>query len=380
MRDGPLKDGSLNTLLRIAGLTKRFGAVVALGGIDLAVEAGEMFVLLGGSGSGKTTLLRCIGGFEHADAGRVELDGADITAMPPHRRAVNTMFQSYALFPHLNVAENIGFGLRQPGLGGAGLPRAVIATRVAELLRLVRLDEYGARRVDQLSGGQQQRVALARALARQPKLLLLDEPLSALDPALREQTRAELIALQRELGLTFILVTHDQQEALAMASRIGVMRDGILEQIGTPAEIYERPASRFVAEFLGAANILPAVVKEVGSRGSLLRLDGGLTPLRVSMQAPLGKPVFLALRPERLRLEARQEPPAGDTILVNALPGSICATEYRGGALQVSVRLADGAVLRVSHPLAHGAGAAVAEIGAAVMVTFAPDAGIVLLT
>ena len=359
----------MNTLLRITGLTKQFGSVAALRGVDLTVEAGEMFVLLGGSGSGKTTLLRCIGGFEKPDAGSIYLDGAEITRMPPHLRPVNMMFQSYALFPHMSVAENIGFGLRQPGWGQAGLPRAEIASRVAELLKLVRLPDYALRHPEQLSGGQRQRVALARALARQPKLLLLDEPLSALDPALRAATRAELTALQRQLGMSFILVTHDQEEALAMATRIGVMRDGALQQIGTPTEIYERPINRFVAEFLGAANILPAVVKEVGTRGTLLRLEGPGTAVRVAMKGPLGQKVTLALRPERLRL---------DGSAANTLEGVIHATEYRGEMLQVSVRMTDGTILRVNHTLADGAGAAIVQPGAAARVSFAPEAGIVL--
>ena len=359
----------MSSSLRIAGLRKNFGPIQALRGIDLDVAAGEMFVLLGGSGSGKTTLLRCLGGFERPDAGRIELDGADITDWPAYRRPVNTMFQSYALFPHLDVGENIGFGLRQ-----AGLKRADIAARVRELLRLVRLEDHASRSVDQLSGGQRQRVALARALARQPKLLLLDEPLSALDPALRADTRAELTALQRALGMSFILVTHDQEEALAIASRIGVMRDGVLEQIGTPAELYERPASRFVAEFLGAANILAATVKEVGYRGTFLRLDASPVMIRVGVKAPLGKPVCLALRPERLRLESPNVLQQG----MNALDGTVCGIEYRGDALQVSVLLATGAVLRVNHLLTNGLDAAVVEMGAAVRICFAPDAAIVL--
>lgn len=373
-----MKDGALTSFLRITGLKKHFGPIAALQGVDLEINPGEMFVLLGASGSGKSTLLRCIGGFETPDAGTIMLDNADITTAPPHRRPVNTMFQSYALFPHMTVAENIGFGLRQPGLrqpglgqpalGQAGLPRAEIATRVAELLRLVRLTDHGTRRPRQLSGGQQQRVALARALARQPKLLLLDEPLSALDPELREQTRAELSALQRQLGMTFITVTHDQEEALAMATRIGVMRDGILEQTGTPEELYERPATRFVAEFLGAANILPAVVKEVGTRGTLLRLGSGAA-IRVTMKGPLGKQVFLALRPERLRL---------DGSAANTLEGIITSTEYRGGILQVSVRLPDGPILRINHTLSEGIAAAVVQIGAPAKVSFPPEAGIVL--
>ena len=237
--------------LEIAGLTVRYGPVAALQKLDLTIPPGELFVLLGGSGSGKTTLLRAIAGFLHPASGRILLDGQDLTPLPPHRRPVNTMFQSYALFPHMSVAANIAFGLRRRGTS-----RAVVAARVAEMLALVRLDGFGDRRPDALSGGQQQRVALARSLAPNPRLLLLDEPLSALDRGLRADTRAELVRLQRRFGTSFILVTHDQEEALSMAHRIGVMAAGRLAQVGTPAEIYERPATRFVAEFMGAANVL----------------------------------------------------------------------------------------------------------------------------
>ena len=239
-------------MLNVSGLRVRFGDVVAVDALDLAVAPGELFVLLGASGSGKSTLLRAIGGFVRPEAGRIALDGVDLTAMPPHRRPVNTMFQSYALFPHMSVAANIGFGLRMRGLA-----KSAIAARVAEMLELVRLQGFGARMPAQLSGGQQQRVALARSLAPRPALLLLDEPLSALDRNLRRDTREELVRLQRALGIAFILVTHDQEEALTMADRIGVMHAGRLMQVGTPAEVYERPNTRFVAEFLGAANVLP---------------------------------------------------------------------------------------------------------------------------
>ena len=240
----------------VEGLTVRYGPATALDRLDLGIAAGEMFVLLGGSGSGKTTLLRALGGFIQPSAGRIVLGGQDITRLPPHRRPVNTTFQSYALFPHMNVADNVAFGLRRQGMA-----RAEIASRVAALLDLVRLGEFAARRPDALSGGQRQRVALARALAPRPRLLLLDEPMSALDRGLREQTRRELLRVQRETGTTFVLVTHDQDEALSMATRIGLLHAGRLAQVGTPAEIYERPASRYVAAFMGAANILPGRVR-----------------------------------------------------------------------------------------------------------------------
>jgi len=351
----------LTETLLIEGLTRRFGGHAALDGLDLRVDAGEVFVLLGGSGSGKTTLLRCIGGFETPDAGRIALEGVDITALPPHKRAVNTMFQSYALFPHMSVAENVGFGLRHAGVG-----KAEAARRVAALLKLVRLEEFGARRPAQLSGGQKQRVALARALARRPSLLLLDEPFSALDRNLREDTRVEFLRIQRALCIASILVTHDQEEALAMADRIGVMQAGQLAQVGTPEDVYERPASRFVAEFMGMANFLPAVVRERGRGTTLLRLADGNLPVRSTCAATLGSQVTLALRPERLALGGAGE---------NRLEGIVDGVSYRGATLDVFVRFGTTALV-VRHPLGNGAG--VPGAGAAVTVSFAADAAIVL--
>jgi putrescine transport system ATP-binding protein len=352
---------TLTPLLSISGLTVRFGATVALDGLDLAVERGELFVLLGGSGSGKTTLLRAIGGFVQPDAGRIVLDGVELGALPPHRRPVNTMFQSYALFPHMSVAANIGFGLRMQGL-----QRAEVEARVAEMLELVSLTGFSARRPAQLSGGQQQRVALARSLAPRPALLLLDEPLSALDRNLRRETRDELVRLQRRLGIAFILVTHDQEEALTMAHRIGVMRDGRLAQVGTPGEVYERPNSRFVAEFLGAANILPAVARASGMQLELLGLGATVC---TAMQATAG-PVLLAIRPERVRLGEADGP--------NALHGVVIDRAYSGESLTHTVRLADGSVMRATRSLRDGLGDGETGIGEGVMLSWQPDACIVL--
>jgi len=281
--------------VEISGLTVRYGPAIALENLDLQIGSGEMFVLLGGSGSGKTTLLRALGGFIQPSAGRILLNGRDITRLPPHRRPVNTTFQSYALFPHMTVADNIGFGLRRQGVA-----KAEIGRRVGELLELVRLGEFAARRPDALSGGQRQRVALARALAPRPLLLLLDEPMSALDRGLREQTRQELLRVQRQTGTTFVLVTHDQDEALAMATRIGLLHGGRLEQVGTPAELYEQPVSRYVAGFMGNDNVLPARVTEAGPPARL-ELEG-IGPAQAAMAAPPG-PVWVAVRPERLRIE-----------------------------------------------------------------------------
>src|SRR3954470_12927993 len=237
-------------LLEIISASKSFGAAAAVDNVSLAVEAGEFFALLGPSGCGKTTLLRIIAGFETPDSGRIVIDGADMTRVPPYRRPVNMMFQSYALFPHLDVARNVAFGLKQEGMERRRRER-----RIAEMLTLVQMTDYARRRPHELSGGQRQRVALARALAKMPKLLLLDEPLAALDRKLREETRLELTGIQQRIGTTFLVVTHDQDEALGMASRIAVMNRGRLVQIGTPTEIYERPGSRFVADFVGAVNL-----------------------------------------------------------------------------------------------------------------------------
>jgi spermidine/putrescine ABC transporter ATP-binding subunit len=345
-------------LLNVNGLTVRFGAVVAIDALDLAVAECELFVLLGASGSGKSTLLRAIGGFVRPDAGRIVLDGVDLAAMPPHRRPVNTMFQSYALFPHMSVAANIGFGLRM-----RGLRRADVEARVAEMLELVRLQGFGARRPMELSGGQQQRVALARCLAPRPSLLLLDEPLSALDRNLRRDTREELVRLQRQLGTTFILVTHDQEEALTMADRIGVMQDGRLRQIGTPSEVYERPATRFVAEFLGAANLLPVTVRN--GRAELICGMGVTAATAVPSDA-----AWLAIRPERMAIGVSDAP--------NRLTGVVVQRYYGGDSLTHVVRLVDGSVLRATTALRQGLNAEQAWVGDTVTLSWQPDACIVL--
>ena len=345
--------------MSVEGLTVRYGPAVALDGLDLRIGSGEMFVLLGGSGSGKTTLLRALGGFVQPVAGRILLGGEDITRLPPHRRPVNTTFQSYALFPHMSVADNIGFGLRRKGV-----PQAEIGRRVAALLDLVRLPEFGARRPDALSGGQRQRVALARALAPRPRLLLLDEPLSALDRNLREQTRQELLRVQAETGTTFVLVTHDQDEALAIATRIGLLHRGRLEQVGTPAEIYEHPASRYVAEFMGAANILPARVLAPGP-DAVLHVEG-IGPIQASGPASPGT-AAVALRPERLRLGPGP----------NAAPGTVERSAYKGNTVEHEVRLQGGPALLVSQPLQDGLGAPLPR-GSEVTVSWHPTACIML--
>src|ERR1700693_2379869 len=307
-------------LLEIIAASKCFAATAAVDEVSLSVESGEFFALLGPSGCGKTTLLRLIAGFETPDSGRILIDGALMNAVPPYARPVNMMFQSYALFPHLDVAGNVAFGLRQERM-----ERRRRDARVADMLALVQMSDYARRRPHELSGGQKQRVALARALAKMPKLLLLDEPLAALDRKLREETRLELIGIQERVGTTFLVVTHDQEEALGMASRIAVMDRGRLMQIGGSADIYERPSSRFVADFVGAVNLFDGAL--VAAFNALaLRVPGVDTPISLpgTLDLPEGAEIALAVRPEKLRLSADR--PEG--ISLAAVVSSI---GYQGG-------------------------------------------------
>jgi putrescine transport system ATP-binding protein len=330
-------------LVSIEGVRKSFGDVVALDGVSLDIRRGEFFALLGGSGSGKSTLLRILAGLEAPDAGRVLLDGQDMAGVAPYDRPVNMMFQSYALFPHMSVARNIAFGLRM-----AGISRAEAAARVEEMLALVRLDGLGGRRPAALSGGQRARVALARALARRPKLLLLDEPLSALDKNLRESMQFELQGIQERTGTTFVIVTHDQEEAMTVATRLAVMDRGRLAQVGTPGEVYEFPNSRFTAEFFGSANILEGVVAESAPEGARVVLDalGADILSDAPAPAPQGSRVVVALRPERLAIARAQGAAAGE----NRLVGTVRDIAYFGDFFMYHVALPNGAVLRVSQP------------------------------
>ncbi|WP_372623140.1 ABC transporter ATP-binding protein [Falsiroseomonas sp.] len=356
------------TFLRVEGLRKRFGATAALDGVELEIAEGELFALLGGSGCGKSTLLRCLAGLEQPDAGRVLLAGQDITAMPAFARPVNMMFQSYALFPHMDVAGNIAFGLRQDRL-----PKRDIAERVAAMLSLVQLEGFGGRRPSQLSGGQRARVALARALAKRPRLLLLDEPLSALDRNLREAMQRELVGIQARTGTTFVVVTHDQQEAMAMATRLAVMDRGRLVQVGRPAEVYEQPNSRFVAEFLGAANILEGTVTASGAEGQHIA-GPGFGILAAGSAAP-GAQVAVAIRPERLRLERAPmpAPPAP-----NQARGTLRGVAYRGEGFTFHVVLEGGAELRVSQPNQRRVTEAPVAPGEPVLVSWDDEAPVVL--
>ncbi|HEX3114132.1 MAG TPA: ABC transporter ATP-binding protein [Bradyrhizobium sp.] len=332
-------------LLRIEAVVKKFGVFRAVDRLSLDIRAGEFFALLGPSGCGKTTLLRMLAGFETPDEGRILLDGKDIAQVPPHQRPVNMMFQNYALFPHLTVRDNIAFGLRR-----TTLPPAAIDARLAEMLALVKLEGLEKRKPDQLSGGQKQRVALARSLARRPQVLLLDEPLAALDKKLREITQLELMELQRRLGTTFVIVTHDQEEAMTVADRIGVMDGGRLEQVATPRELYEAPASRWVAEFVGDVNIFEGQVesREAG-RMMISTRDAGTIAVAEPRQ-PVGKTlVCVAIRPEKVKLSRRG--PVSDVLgphAINRLEGVVTDVSYLGGVTSYKVRLDNGAVVRSS--------------------------------
>ena len=322
-----------DALLSICNVSKRFGAITALDDVSLDVGAGEFFALLGPSGCGKTTLMRAIAGFETPDLGGILLAGQDLGATPPYRRPVNMMFQSYALFPHLDVADNIAFGLKQQGKS-----RGEIAARVEELLLIVQMSGLGARKINQLSGGQKQRVALARALAPGPALLLLDEPLGALDRQLREETQFQLKDIQRRLKTSFVIVTHDQDEALALADRIAVMRDGKIEQIGAPAEIYRRPRSRFVANFVGQTNMIDGVIEK--SEGDWLVAPFGRIALSPCNLAN-GAKASLSVRPENI--EVRRVAPADDDFLA-----VIEDVTFRGETTLLRVRMATYGPLLIS--------------------------------
>ena len=340
------------TVVALDGVRKSYGAVRALDGVDLAIVEGELLSLLGPSGCGKTTSLNVIAGFVEPDAGRVMIDGADVTRTPPYRRGLGVVFQSYALFPHMSVAENVAFGLRE-----RRMPRREAAVRVAEALALVRLPEAAGQRPGQLSGGMQQRVALARALVIRPRVLLLDEPLAALDKKLREEMRAELRDIQRTVGITTVFVTHDQHEALGLSDRIAVMNAGRIEQLGAPTEVYERPATRFVADFIGASSVLTA--RAVGP--ATVELAGGVR-LDVALGRALepGRTVELRVRPERIELGN-----AGR----NAVAASVASVIYLGDHTEVRMTLSGDVRL-----LAVVRGAAALQSGDTVTVTIPPDA------
>ena len=354
-------------LIRIDNVSKSFGGLLAVDRVSLEIKAGSFFALLGPSGCGKTTLMRLIAGFETPDSGNIWIDGVNMQGVPPNLRPVNMMFQSYALFPHLSVFDNIAYGLRR-----AGLSRAIIAGRVAEMLQLVQMQGFETRRPQSLSGGQQQRVALARALARAPKLLLLDEPMAALDRKLREETQLELIGVQARLKAAFLVVTHDQDEAMAMAATMAVMRQGRIAQTGPVGQVYAQPNSRYVAGFVGDINVFEVFVEAVNhSRISLRDADGTLFCVAgEGLSARSGDAVGLAVRPEFLRL-------SGEAVEMNCIAAEITDAVFYGQRMLYRLRLANGAVLKASVALG-GADRVRFERGAHVKAWFSPQDAIVL--
>ena len=323
-------------MLEIRQVSKQFGGVPAVKEVNLSINKGEIFALLGGSGCGKTTLLRMLAGFEKPSAGAIFIDGEDISQVPPHKRPVNMMFQSYALFPHMTVAQNVAFGLKQEK---NRLSKPEIAKKVFELLSLVRMQDYAERKPNQLSGGQRQRVALARSLAKQPKVLLLDEPMGALDKKLRSQMQLEVVDIIEAVGVTCVMVTHDQEEAMTMADRISVMHDGEIMQVGTPSEIYEFPNSRHTAGFIGSVNIFDATVTQLETDYSLLSCADLTAPIQVEagINAPIGASLGVAIRPEKITM-SRQQP----EVTENWLMGAVEDIAYLGGHSVYHVKLASG--------------------------------------
>ena len=331
--------------VRISNVSKKFGDFTAVDAVSLDIRRGEIFCLLGGSGSGKTTLLRMLAGFERPSGGSIHIDGTDMSAIPPYERPVNMMFQSYALFPHMSVHKNVAFGLEQEHLG-----RDDIRRQVGEILDIVKMGAFGARRPHQLSGGQRQRVALARALVKRPKLLLLDEPLAALDKKLREHTQFELLNIQQRLGVTFIVVTHDQEEAMTLGQRLGVMNHGRIAQVGTPADIYESPATRFVADFIGSVNMFEGQVSEQGADYVRIRCTELACQVRAERAngcAP-GVTVWTAIRPEKINISrpSTAGPAAGE----NSVGGTVREIAYMGDMSIYLVQIDSGRMLRVTLP------------------------------
>ncbi len=371
---GPQAEAEM-PLLRIDNVVKNFGSFRAIDHLSLDIRAGEFFALLGPSGCGKTTLLRMLAGFESPDDGRILLGGRDIGQVLPHQRPINMMFQNYALFPHLSVRDNIAFGLKR-----AGMARGAIDSRVAEMVALVKLEGLEKRKPDQLSGGQKQRVALARSLARRPQVLLLDEPLAALDKKLRESTQAELMELQRRLGMTFIIVTHDQEEAMTMATRIGVMNTGRLEQVASARDLYEAPRSRWIAEFVGDVNLFDGEIQSrQQNRVVISTRDAGLLVVAEPAPRTARSAVSIAIRPEKVKLARRGTTfEAANAHAINRLEGIVVDLSYLGGATTYKVKLDGGAIVKSSIANISRIDADEYKAGQPVVAWFTPDDGVVL--
>ena len=325
-----MQGGAGVPVITLENIRKQYGTFVAVDGANLSIGQGEFFAMLGPSGCGKTTTLKMIAGFEQPTEGRILLEGVDVSTVPPYKRNVNTVFQQYALFPHMTVFDNVAFGPRSKKLDSS-----TIKSRVMEMLEVVRLADFAQRRPAQLSGGQQQRVALARALVNYPSALLLDEPLAALDLKLREAMQLELKRIQREVGITFVFVTHDQGEALTMSDRIAVMNEGHIEMVGTPEDIYDRPSSVFVASFIGSANLLPGVVESVSGSSVTVRLSCGAVVDSSGSDFAAGESVTVMIRPERIT-------PGGEAIAGRSISGEITDLVFQGPSVRLIARLADG--------------------------------------
>jgi len=369
----PWTEADKEPFVRIENVTKKFGNFTAVDNISLNIYEREFYSLLGPSGCGKTTLLRMLAGFEIPTSGRIIIDGEDMSNVPPHKRPVNMMFQSYALFPHMTVEQNIAFGLKQDRL-----PKAEIADTVERMINLVKLNQFAKRKPEQLSGGQRQRVALARSLAKNPKILLLDEPLGALDKKLREETQFELMCIQEDLGITFVIVTHDQEEAMTVSSRIAVINHGTVAQVAAPTEIYEYPNSRKVAEFIGDVNILEGRIDEVHADTAQIIINGVDAPVHTgrSVDAAPGETVWVAVRPEKMIVNLN--PP--EDMSQNVLKGEVWDIGYLGKLSVYHVRMEDGRMMTVAMTNRSRETERTITWEDQVYVTWDPDASVVLLS